>query len=77
MILRQPLAQARRQQQLLITVTGEKVEGHRSLLPAEEQVTSSSDPDRTDPRGSDRFMRQPQMRGLIAGAGFEPATSGL
>jgi hypothetical protein len=38
-ILRQPVAQTRRQQQLLVTVASEKVEGHRSLLPAEEQVT--------------------------------------
>src|SRR5262249_20208122 len=40
-ILRQPLAQARRQQQLPLTLTSDEVEGHRRLPPAEEQVTSS------------------------------------
>jgi hypothetical protein len=51
MILSQPLAQARRQQKLLITVAGHEVERHCSLLPPEEHLTSSSDPDRIDQPG--------------------------
>src|SRR5438034_3624710 len=47
-IIRQPLTQTRRQQELLITVTGEEVERHQPLLSREKRVTSWSDPSRTD-----------------------------
>ncbi len=63
MILRQPLAQTRRQQQLLLTITRKKVLGHRSP-PLDRTLTKSSLPPRTTNPASAGFVRQPQIWGF-------------
>src|ERR671914_1851957 len=71
MVLGQPLTQARRQQQLLTTITRQEVLGHRT--PHRSRTTESSPSAKTEQRPQQGFMRHPPRKGgapaLYAGAG--------
>jgi hypothetical protein len=73
-VLRQPLAQRRRQQQLLITIARQEVLGHRT--PHRSGTTQSSPSTKTEQRPEQGFMRHPPRQAAPAVASF-PRGTGL